>query len=165
MNAATGRVKGAHVLAALLAFFTAVIAVNVTFVVFAVRSFPGEDVRRSYLQGLNYNATIAERRAQGALGWRVIAELSEQDGGANVDVVLRDDEGTPIDGLTTVGTLRWPTDERLDHDLVFEPRGHGRYVARVPRLGAGNWVLRARAQRGDGQALDFEAELTWPSSR
>jgi nitrogen fixation protein FixH len=142
-----------------------VIAVNVTFAVFAVRSFPGEDVRRSYLQGLNYNATIAERRAQAALEWEVIAELSEQDGGASVDVVLRDAEGAPIDGLTAAGALRWPTDERLDHELVFEPRGRGRYVARVPDLMAGHWVLRARAERGDGQALDFEAELTWPSSR
>lgn len=163
MNAATGPVRGAHVLAALLAFFAIVIAVNVTFVVFAVRSFPGEDVRRSYLQGLNYNATIAERRAQAALGWHAVAVLSDQEGGVVLNVALRDAEGAPIDGLVVAGALRWPTDERRDHDLVFEPRGQGRYVARVPSLAAGRWLLRARAERGDGQKLDFETELTWLS--
>lgn len=162
MNAATGKVKGAHVLAALLAFFAIVIAVNVTFVVFAVQSFPGEDVRRSYLQGLNYNATIAERRAQAAIGWGATAALSGQDGGI-VEVALRDAEGAPLNGLTLAGALRWPTDGRRDHELVFESHGQGRYVARVPALVAGRWVLRARAERSDGQGLDFEAELTWPS--
>ncbi|MGE0741014.1 MAG: FixH family protein [Hyphomonadaceae bacterium] len=165
MNAAAGRVKGAHVLAALLAFFATVIAVNVAFVVFAVQSFPGEDVRRSYLQGLNYNVTIAERRAQAELGWRAVAVLSEQEGETVVAVVLRDAAGAPIDGLTAAGALRWPADERLDRGLVFEPRGQGRYVARVPDIAPGHWVLRARAEQDDGQALDFEAELTWPSSR
>jgi nitrogen fixation protein FixH len=165
MSAAQIRVRGAHVLVAMLAFFTIVVAVNVTFVVFAVSSFPGEDVRRSYLQGLNYNATIAERRAQAVLGWTAVASLAQERGVAVVEIVLRDSSGVPIDGLDASGDLRWPASERLDRSLVFEPRGRGRYVARAADLAPGRWVLRARAEQGSERALNFEAELIWPPSR
>jgi nitrogen fixation protein FixH len=165
MTAATGRIRGVHVLLAMLAFFATVIAVNVTFVVFAVQSFPGEDVRRSYLQGLNYNVTLAERRSQAALDWSAAASLVERDGAPAVELVLRDGEGRPINGLTASGELRWPTSARFDHALAFEPRGEGRYVARVEGLAPGRWVLRGRAEQNASDALNFEAELTWPSSR
>ena len=75
MNATHFQVRGWHVLTALLAFFGAIIAVNIAFAVIAVRSFPGEDVRRSYVQGLQYNDTLAERRVQQALGWQASADL------------------------------------------------------------------------------------------
>lgn len=158
------RIRGPHVLAAILAFFATVIAVNITFIVFAVQSFPGEDVRRSYLQGLNYNQTIAERRTQAELGWTAAADLIEQDGAAAVEVTLRDRSGQPIENLTATGELRWPANAQFDQALVFEPRGEGRYLARVGDLAPGRWVLRARADRSDGAARDFEAELTWPPS-
>lgn len=165
MSEATFRVRGRHVLIAMLLFFGAVIAVNVTFVVLAAQTFPGEDVRRSYLQGLNYNDTLAQRSAQAALGWRAAAALVEANGAAAVEIVVRDRDGRPIDGLSAAGELRWPTDARWDRALVFEARGEGRYVAALGTLTPGRWVLRARAERDAERALDFEAELTWPSSR
>jgi nitrogen fixation protein FixH len=164
MSAVT-QIRGRHVLIAMLAFFGAVIAVNVTFVVFAVQSFPGEDVRRSYLQGLNYNDTLAQRRSEAALDWSASATLIEQDGAPAVEIDLRDRQSAPIDGLTVTGELRWPTTAEFDHTLTFEPRGAGRYIARVPDLRAGRWILRGRGEQSSDRALDFEAELTWPSSR
>lgn len=165
MTAQAYRVRGRHVLWGMLAFFSAVIAVNVFFIFFAVRSFPGEDVRRSYLQGLNYNDTLAERRSQAALDWSAEASLIRQDGAPAVEIVFRDSEGRPIDGLATTGELRWPTSARFDHALVFTPRGDGRYIALIDELASGRWVLRGHAEQSDSRALDFEAELTWPSSR
>lgn len=155
--------RGWHVLTLMLGFFGTVIAVNVTFVTLALGSFPGEDVRRSYLQGLNYNQTLAERREQAARGWQASAALREAEGGAVVEVVLRDAAGAPLNGLETTGALRWPNAERLDHALTFEGRGYGRYVAPVSALHPGRWMLRARAVDAQGEALDFEAELTWRS--
>jgi nitrogen fixation protein FixH len=155
-------IRGWHVLAALLAFFAAIIAVNVSFAIVAVRSFPGEDVRRSYLQGLNYNDTLAERRAQAELGWRAGAELKQDADGALVEVNLASRDGAPLGELTLAGELRRPTDARFDRALAFEQIAPGRFVARLQQLPVGVWRLRARAEAGTG-ALDFEADLTWPT--
>lgn len=161
MSAARFEIRGWHVLAVILAFFAAIIAVNVTFAVYAVRSFPGEDVRRSYLQGLRYNDTLAERRAQAALGWRAVALLREEPAGALLEVRLTARDAA-IDGATLSGALEWPTSSQFDRSLNFEPLGGGRYVARLGDLTPGRWRLRARAESTAG-ALDFESELTWRS--
>lgn len=166
-SAATRRrfeVRGWHVLAALLGFFAIVIAVNVGFAVIAVRSFPGEDVRRSYLQGLSYNDTIAARRAQAALGWGASARIEGDAEAATVLVELRSRTGEPINAVAVTGVLRWPTDARRDRTLTFEHSGEGRYVAPAGALPQGRWRLRANAEGASGGALDFESELTWRTS-
>lgn len=154
--------RGWHVLVIMLCFFGTVIAVNAAFIALAVQSFPGEDVRRSYLQGLQYNDKIAERREQAALGWQAAAALSGEGDGALLEVTLTGRENVPLDGAAVTGELQWPTDASLDRALVFEPAGAGRYVARLDDLPNGRWRLRARAERGES-TLDFEAELTWRS--
>ncbi len=158
-------VRGWHVLAALLGFFAIVIAVNVGFAVIAVRSFPGEDVRRSYLQGLAYNDTLASRRAQAALGWNASADIGGDAAEATVIVELRSRDGRPVDSASVTGELRWLTDSRRDRALTFERLGEGRYRALVRALPPGRWQLRASASDTSGGALDFESELIWPTSR
>jgi nitrogen fixation protein FixH len=166
MNTRTGpgswELKGWHVLAGMLAFFAAIIAVNVGFAIVAVDSFPGEDVRRSYLQGLNYNDALAERRRQAALGWQAHAATENEAGQTRLVVMLRDREGRPLSGVAVSGELRWPADERLDRALTFAPDGEGRYVAAIEDLRPGYWRLRARAAGADSAALDFEAEFASP---
>ena len=49
--------KGHHVLFWLMGFFGLMFVVNGVFLWAALSSFPGEDVRHSYLQGLQYNQT------------------------------------------------------------------------------------------------------------
>lgn len=156
-------IRGGHVLFALLAFFAAVIAVNVIFAVYAIRTFPGEDVRRSYLQGLHYNDTLSERRAQAALGWQATATLEQANGGVVLEVVLRDRDGSLVEGGAVSGGLRWPTTSQYDRDLSFRQVGVGRYQAELEALPDGRWLLRARASKGE-DALDFESELTWRAS-
>lgn len=157
-------VCGWHVMASLLAFFGLVIAVNAAFIATAIKTFPGEDVQRSYLQGLNYNATLRERAAQARLGWMASAALIHVQGGAALDVELKDRFGAPIDGLNLNGVLRWPTDSRKDRALKFEALRNGLYRAMLPDLAEGGWRLRARADDAAGGALDFEANLLWPVS-
>lgn len=156
--------RGWHVLVMMLAFFGAVIAVNVVFAVVAVQSFPGEDVRRSYLQGINYNDTLAERRAQAAAGWRAETALSDEGGETILKVRLLTRQGSPIENANLAGELRWPTDSRRDRVLTFHPVDGGLYVARLGALPAGDWRLRARAEAGGG-ALNFESELAWTPQR
>lgn len=157
--------RGLHVLLALLAFFGAVIAVNVVFALEAIRTFPGEDVQRSYLQGLHYNDTIAERRAQAMLGWRATATLGAAAHGASLSVTLSDRSGAPIDGVSISGELERPADARFDRQLVFSPEGGGRYAAQLEELPPGLWRLRAHAQDDGGGSLDFESEMIWRPSR
>jgi nitrogen fixation protein FixH len=157
---------GRHVLAGLLVFFGAVIAVNVAFAVAAVRSFPGEDVRRSYLQGLAYNDTLADRRAQEALGWQAAAAFrTADDGGAVLEVVLRTRDGAPLNGAQVNGELRRAATARFDRELSLTGIGEGRYTADLGGLETGRWLLRARAADAQDGALDFEAELTWSGRR
>jgi nitrogen fixation protein FixH len=161
---ATKKLAGWHVLAALLLFFAAIIAINIAFAVAAVQTFPGEDERRSYTQGLRYNDVLAERRSQAELGWRAEGSLIQTTQGAELVVYLRDRRGNPIDGATIDGALRWPASESGDHAVTFVSRGDGRYTAEIGALNAGRWELRARAEDSAGRALNFEAELTWPST-
>ena len=165
MSALSGRrLTGHHVLAAVIAFFAAVIAVNGAFIFTALRTFPGEDVRRSYLQGLNYNQTLAERRAQATLTWRAEAGLVSQGEGAAVEVRVLDRDGSPVEGLAMTGLLRRPADSDHDLSLSFEPRGAGFYVARTPSLASGAWDIRVTAQHGDVR-FSFARRQVWTPSR
>jgi len=164
-RAAPAELRGVHVLAMLLFFFGAVIAINVGFGVMAVRTFPGEDERRSYTQGLHYNQTLAERREQAALGWQAQGELTPAGDGADVRVRLVDAQARPLDDVTVEGVLRWPPNISGDQPLEFRREGDGLYVAHLTTLPPGRWDLRARAHDAHGGSLDFEAGLTWPPRR
>lgn len=156
--------RGWHVLTWLIAFFGVVITVNVYFAVAAVGTFPGEDVTHPYIQGLEYNQTLAEHRAQQAQGWRVTAGLIRASRGAVLQVDLRQRDRTPLLGAHVEGVLRWPADVHRDRALHFSEAGGGRYVAEINGLAEGDWDLRATAMTQDRRSLDFEADLAWPSS-
>ncbi|MEQ1619392.1 MAG: FixH family protein [Terricaulis sp.] len=164
VGARSFEIRGGHVLAAMALFFGVVIAVNAAFAVIAVRSFPGEDVRHSYVQGLHFNETLAERRAEAQLGWRASAEFLTATDGAAIEVSLVDKSGAPIDA-SLAAELERPTDSRLDRALQFERRAPGTYVANIGALAPGVWRLRARAEGVQGGALTFEAELIWEMRR
>jgi len=157
--------RGWHVLAALLAFFGAVIAVNIYFAFAAVGTFPGEDVTHPYIQGLEYNRTLAEHRVQQAQGWHVSAGLERAPRGAALAIELRRRDGAPLTGAHINGALRWPADSHRDRTLAFREVGDGRYVANLAGLAEGDWDLRATATAPDRHGLDFEADLRWPLPR
>lgn len=163
MSARPFELRGFHVLAGLLLFFAAIIAINIAFAIAAVRTFPGEDERRSYTQGLHYNEVLAERRAQAETGWQARSHLSPSTTGARLVVYLSDRHGQPIDNAALEGVLRWAPNENGDRSLQFTPIGEGGYAAELGALAHGRWDLRARAGDGDGNALDFEADLRWPT--
>ena len=154
--------RGWHVLAGLVTFFGAVIAVNVYFAFAAVETFPGEDVTHPYIQGLEYNRTLAEHRAQQAQGWRVMAGLERAANGPILAIDLRQRNGAPLTGARLNGTLRWPADSHRDRALNFYEASPGRYVANLINLAEGDWDLRATVTAPSGHNLDFEADMRWP---
>jgi len=151
--------RGWHVLAMLLTFFGVVIGVDVAFSVLALRTFPGEDIRNSYVQGNHYNETLAERAKQTALGWTAEASLVSGKGGAIVTLRLRDAKGEPLKGATVTGRLRRPATTMADRTLVFSSTGGGTYIAPAGDLQAGAWDLAVRATRGSA-TFDIGARLT-----
>ena len=113
---------------------------NVAFINMAVSTHRGEDVRKSYRQGLEYNTQIARREAQTALGWTI-----DLDYGATESVIsIQTTDGETVTGLNIVGTLRHPVDRNRDQSLVFEETQSGKYVATLPDV-EGRWNLRAEA--------------------
>ena len=141
---------GWHVLVLILLFFGVTIGVNATFITLAVRTHPGEDVPRSYMQGVNYNETLDRRRQQQELGWA--ARINTVDGELLVEVRDRDDAVVP--GLMLGGQLIHQADTSQDVVLAFAERRSGLYVAQLPEVESGQWRVRAR---NEGE-VPFELE-------
>lgn len=158
----SGGLKGWHVGAGLLGAFAVVLSVNITFVWFALSSFPGEDVPRAYLQGLDYNRTLTERAEARALGWRTVAGLEAGDAGARVlAVTMTDAQGGPLDGLELTVLLRHRADAARDRQLTVTAEGGGRYFASLADVPPGTWQAVIRAQDAQGHRLEARKDLWW----
>ncbi|MEM7728572.1 MAG: FixH family protein [Pseudomonadota bacterium] len=137
---------GRHVLIMLLIFFGLIIGSSIWFTTLAVTSFRGEDVEKSYRQGLDYNHTLAEREAQAALGWA--ASVNTVGTPDDRMLVVRLDAGDrKLFGLEVTGKLRHPVDTDLDRNLAFQPGPDGTLRADLSGL-IGQWVLQAQATDG-----------------
>ena len=151
------RLTGWHVLAIVCGFFAVVIAVDVAFVVVAVRTFPGEVSATPYEDGLAFNRSVAQLRAQERLGWRASAAAAA---GAIV-LEVRDRTGQPVAGLAVTGELQRPATEAGRRTLAFHETKPGRYVSRPDGL-SGAWDLSAHAVGKTGARFNAERRLTWP---
>lgn len=151
---------GRHVLLFILAFFGVIITVNMVFLTFAMRTFPGESMKKSYLQGLHYNDILEERAAQAALGWRAEIVRAERVAGDGViELQLFDEAGAPLTALRVTGELRRPAHSRDDRPLTFAHRGEGAYRASAGALDAGVWALTVQAEGGEDEILDVTGRL------
>lgn len=144
---------GWHVLFLLLGFFGIMLVVNIYFTVMAVKTFSGEDVPRSYRQGLDYNQTIEMRTQQANLGWTAAANSE----GDRILVSISDPSGTPISGLTFTAKLRHPATLSNDRLLDFTETKPGIYEAKILGL-KGKWLLMA-ATSNQEDIFRFEHEL------
>ena len=91
-------IRGIHVFWWIASFFALVIAADTYFVVRAVGTFPGEQVKNSYVLGLDYNHQLARREAQLKLGWTAEAGLV---GGEDPMLLVRcNSDAGPLTGLT-----------------------------------------------------------------
>lgn len=153
----TGKaLKGWHVLVIMLSFFGVMFAVNGVFLYHAIVSFPGEDVKKSYVQGLTYNDTLATRAAQAELGWS--AELGLQD----EDLVFRlqDAAGAPLSNLAVIGELRRNATQDADQAVIFQPVGAGEYRVENVQLEIGQWTLRVSVFDAGGERLLLNVDKT-----
>lgn len=159
---AKGKLTGYHVLFMLLGFFGVMIIVNIAFTVFAVKSFPGEEVEKSYLQGLNYNQTLKERAHQEELGiqTQIGLEASEENG-IELISVWSDNAGNGLADLSVNALLIRPASEDGKLNLELQSAGDGRYIASIPQLSPGSWRIQMVATNQSGETLTAEKSVLW----
>lgn len=133
--------RGWHILLAFIAFYGVIITVNMTLAVSAVRTFPGLEVKNSYVASQFFDA---DREAQLALGWEI--DLSTE--GDELSLRITDALG-PVAPEITRATLGRPTHVGEDQEVVFHFDGE-RHLAVIKPLSRGNWNLRLAAVADNG---------------
>lgn len=139
------RITGWHVLAGFVLAFGTIIAVNVTLAVKAVSTFPGLEVKNSYVASQSFDT---RREAQQALGWDVTA-------GAEAGMVwisFTGADGAPVAPRLIEATLGRATHVQQDRQPEFAWDGT-RYAAPA-ELAPGNWNIRLKAEAEDGTLFE-----------
>lgn len=122
-------------------FFVVIIAVNMVLAFKAVSTFPGLEVKNSYVASQNFDS---DRTAQLALGWDVHAFVREE----SLHLSIRDDAGNPVEVASLEGVFGRATNVQDDQTPAFAFDGLD-YIAPVVTSG-GNWNLRFEAVAEDG---------------
>ena len=134
------QLTGRHVFAMFAFGFATIIAVNLILAFNAVASFPGVEVKNSYLASQAFDRT---RAAQEALNWEVSATLFDD------KLTLRfDKDGQPIKPQIISAVFGRATSVAADQHpgFIFD---QGAFTAQVDAA-PGNWNLRIVAQSDNG---------------
>lgn len=142
-EAKKGQFTGWHMLAIMVAFFTVIIAVNLTMAFFARSSWTGMVVDNTYIASQQFNEKAAEGRAQAALGWR--SELTIADG--MVRYRLTDGAGDMVAATRVTATFRRPAHASDDRDIVLTRQADASFSAAV-ELGDGPWIVEVESEAG-----------------
>lgn len=133
-------IKGWHVFTVFAAAFSVIISVNLTLAFQAVRTFPGLEVRNSYVASQSFDK---DRAAQLALGWDVSVTLSDQM--LSLTVL---ENGLAIAPTIEAATFGRATNVKFDEIPAFTFDGQA--MRATVQGGAGNWNLRLRLRAADG---------------
>ena len=121
--------------------FGVIIGVNITMAVLAVGTFPGLEVKNSYVASQSFDD---DRAAQEALGWEVAANVHQ----GILTVAFTGRTGYPVEVKSLAATVGRPT--RVKDDVTPEfAYDDGTFTAPVD-LGPGRWDIRMVATAPDG---------------
>ncbi|THH35857.1 nitrogen fixation protein FixH [Aliishimia ponticola] len=134
------QITGWHVLAIFVVGFGIIIAVNLTLAFQAVRTFPGLEVKNSYVASQSFDA---DRAAQLALGWDAAARV---EGETLTLSFLRD--GVPVQPVIEKAVFGRATTVAQDQEPAFA--WDGAAFAAPVEIAPGNWNLRVEARAADG---------------
>lgn len=141
MAKAVREFTGRHMLMVFCGAFGVIISVNLVLAYSAVKTFPGLEVKNSYVASQEFDL---RRDAQQSLGWSVYASAQEN----QVTLEISDAEGNPVEVAKLSAILGRATHVKDDQKPEFKFNGTA-YVAPAD-LGPGNWNIRmvARAKNG-----------------
>lgn len=143
---------GWHVLAIFCTGFAVIIAVNLTLAFNAVATFPGLEVKNSYVASQSFDA---DRAAQEALGWDVSTTLSD-----GVLTLRFDGDHGPVRPEILSAVLGRATHVGEDRTPDFQWTGTA-FSAPV-LLGSGNWNLRLEALAENGTVFKQRIAIRVP---
>lgn len=135
------QLTGRHVFMIFAGAFGIIIAVNLALAFSAVKTFPGLEVKNSYVASQEFDV---RRDAQEALGW----DVSARHVGGLLILSITDDLGKPVEVANLDAVLGRATHVKDDIQPNFEFDGTA-YVASMT-LADGNWNIRMTAQAADG---------------
>lgn len=150
------KLTGWHVAAMFGVGFSIIIGVNLTLAYSAVSTFPGLEVKNSYVASQTFDEN---RAAQQKLGWSVLAQARD----GKVLLSVTDADGAPVEVAQLEATLGRATHVRDDTTPDFEFDGN-RYVADAS-LAPGNWNIRMVAHAPDGTIFRQRVILHVPKER
>jgi nitrogen fixation protein FixH len=130
--------------------FAVIIGVNITMAVMAVQTFPGLEVKNSYVASQVFDK---ERVAQEALGWAL--EPAYSDG--VLTLTFRDAQGLPADVARLTAMIGRTTASADDVTPEFAYAG-GAFSAPV-RLDRGKWMVLVQAFAPDGTKFHQRIDL------
>ncbi|MFT6169419.1 MAG: nitrogen fixation protein FixH [Celeribacter sp.] len=135
-------ITGKHVLIGTVSAFAVIIGVNVFMAYSAIKTFPGLEVKNSYVASQSFNA---DKASQEALGWTIDATDRDE----KLYVTITGKDGQPVQVKSITGTLGRATNVTQDQTPEFTFDGTS-YVADTGALDAGNWNYRMVAVARDG---------------
>lgn len=132
---------GKHALAVFVGAFGVIIAVNLVLAYSAVKTFPGLEVKNSYIASQEFNERLHEQQA---LGWDAVVETK----GGLLILHITDAHGDPVRVAELQAVVGRATHVRDDFapDFTFDGVAYSTPAA----LGKGNWNVRIIARDDDG---------------
>lgn len=141
---------GRKVLIIAVVAFGVIIGVNVLMAVKAISTFPGLEVKNSYVASQVFDA---ERKAQEALGWTLSHEYSD----GTLTLSFRDRDGWPVQVERLSATVGRTTEASDDRRPAFDWTGAD-YVA-AETLAPGKWMILMEAFAPDGTRFHQRLDL------
>lgn len=145
-------ITGRQVFIVTASAFAVIIGVNLTLAYKAVATFPGLEVKNSYVASQSFDV---DRAAQEALGWDVAARLDQGSLWLSFDKA-----GTPVQPEIVKAVFGRPTATAADQEPIFAWTGSA-FVAPLPltrEQARGNWDLWLEARAANGTI--FKQRLT-----
>jgi nitrogen fixation protein FixH len=133
---------GRHVLLITVSAFAVIIGANAILAWQAIATFPGLEVKNSYVASQSFEA---ERHAQQALGWAAATRFAA----GVLRVEFTGAEGAPAKVASVEGLFGRATVASEDQPLAFAETAPGVFEAEA-QAGRGQWVLHLKAFTQDG---------------
>jgi nitrogen fixation protein FixH len=143
-------ITGRHVFWVTSSAFAVIIGVNALLAFKAVSTFPGLEVKNSYVASQGFNARKA---AQEALGWQMQPAYAD----GRIDLAFIDRAGQPVAVRDLQVLIGRTTTTTQDANPVFVEAGDV-YTA-AQQLGRGKWMVKVTATAADGTLFEQRSEL------
>jgi nitrogen fixation protein FixH len=133
-------IKGWHVFCGFATAFGIIISVNLTLAYNAVATFPGLEVKNSYVASQSFDA---DRQTQEALNWDVSASV--ENGLLQLTILENGNAIAPVIEAATFGRAT-----SVAADQIPEFTFNGAALVAPVEANDGNWNLRLKARSADG---------------